>query len=212
MTPSKFTASTESEGDEDAISIKHKVETEAPGDSLELNEFLHNWTGVNVIIVFGSCSDTFRKSYGTKCAPLQLKPGTQDNNDARKATLVFEQMAKSKFRPGHYTGVISYALPYQAANVAFNINPVNGNIYQLPALGVTAAIAPAEVSLEHGQIVTFIGGGGVAPATLSNGSASAAEVLLKDGAQWIGLLNAVIHLQVFVGLDDVPYLIEVSRA
>lgn len=210
-TPSKFKASTESDGDEDAISIKQKIEAEAPGDSLELNEFLHAWTGVNCIIIFGSCSDQFRKSYGTKCAPLQLKPSTQDDNDARKATLVFEQMAKSKFRPGHYTGAVSYAPAYAAAGVAFAINAANGNYYQLPALTVTAAIAPTAVDLEHGQIVTLIGGGGVAPATLTQGTAGAAEVLLTNGSTWQGLANAVINLQVFIAGDESVYLIEVSR-
>lgn len=210
-TPSKFKASTEGSGDEDAISIAHKIEAEAPGDSLELNEFLHAWTGVNVIVIFGSCSDAFRKSYGTKCAPLQLTPSSQDDNDARKAMLVFEQKAKSKYRPGHYTGAISYAEPFAATSGTFAINSTNGNYYQLPSLAVTDAVEPSAVDLAAGQIVTLIGGGGVAPATLTQGTAGAIEVLLAAGTTWTGLLGAVIHLQVFdAGADK--YLIEVSRS
>lgn len=211
QTISKFNAAFEPEGDEDAVTYKQKVETELPGDTLEGNEFVHAWTAVNVVIIFGSCQDDFRKMYGTKCAPLQLKVTGQDNNEARKKMLVFEQLAKSNWLPGHYTGALAFAEPFAATSGVFAINVANGNQYQLPSLAVTDAIEPSAVELEAGEIVTLIGGGGVAPATLTQGTAGAVEVLLTTGTVWTGLQGAVIHLQVF-DAGDTKYLIEQSRA
>ena len=210
QTISKFKASTEAEGDEDSVTSKHKVETEVPGDSLELNEFAYAWTGINVIIIFGSCSDNFRKQYGTKCAPLQLRSSSQDDNEARKKMFVFEQLAKTTMVPGHYTGALVFAEPYKAETGVFAINATNGNQYQLPTLAVTDAIEPTAVDLAAGQIITLIGGGGAAPATLTQGVAGAVEVLLASGTTWTGLQGAVIHLQVF-DAGATKYLIETSR-
>jgi len=211
QTSSKSKATFESEGDEDTQTYKHKFESEYPGDGLTINEFIAQWTGVNAIIIYGSCSDAFRKVVGTKCAPVQLKASGQDDNDARKKMLVFEQYAKSRFLPGHYTGALVLAEPFQATSGVFAISPANGNQYQLPSLAVTDAIEPSAMTLENGEIVTFIGGGGVAPATLTQGTAGAVEVLLAAGSTWTGLLNAVINLRVF-NAGDTTYLIEVSRA
>jgi hypothetical protein len=211
QTISKFKAGTESEGDEDAITNKQKVETEIPGDSLEANEFLATWMGVNVVIIFGSCSDSFQKVYGTKCAPLQLKPSSQDDNEARKKMLVFEQLAKSTWFPGHYTGTLVLSAPFAPATAVFAINAANGNQYQIPALAVTAAIAPSALDLPAGQVVTLIGGGGAGPATLAQTIAGSTKVLLKSGSTWTALVGAVIQLQVFdAGADK--YLIELSRS
>jgi hypothetical protein len=210
MTPSKIKASYEAEGEEDTITYKQKFEGEHPGDSLEIEEFITNWTGVNAVIIHGSCTDNFRKIVGTKCAPVQLKASSQDDNEARKKMLTFEQYAKSGFLPGHYTGALVFAEPFAAASGTFAMNVANGTHYKLPSLAVTDAVEPTAVDLPAGTIITLIGGGGVAPATLSQGTAGAAEVLLQAGSTWTGLLNSVIHLQVFDAGDD-KYLIEVSR-
>lgn len=210
MTPSKIKAGFESEGDEDAVSFKQKFEAESPGNELELAEFVQNWTGVNAIIIYGSCSDDYRKVIGTKCAPVQLKPSLTDDNDSRKHMLVFEQSAKSGFVPGHYTGTLSFADPFNVAlSTAVAINSASGNIYKLPSLAVTAAIAFSEISLNHGDIVTLVGGGGVAPATLATGVTDK-KAILKDGITWVGLENAVINLQVFNN-GGLTFLMELSR-
>jgi hypothetical protein len=177
---------------------------------LEIEEFITNWTGVNAVIIHGSCTDNFRKIVGTKCAPVQLKASSQDDNEARKKMLTFEQYAKSGYLPGHYTGALVFAEPFAAASGTFAMNVANGTHYKLPSLAVTDAVEPTAVDLPAGTIITLIGGGGIAPATLSQGTAGAAEVLLQAGSTWTGLLNSVIHLQVFDAGDD-KYLIEVSR-
>lgn len=205
MTPSKIKASFETEGDEDAQSFKHKVEGEHPGNEIEIAEFVQNWTGRNCIIILGSCADSYRKVYGSKCAPLQLKPSLQDDNEARKHILVFEQAAASGYVPGHYVGELVLEDPTVATSVALNITS-NTLMQKLPALEETDDITFTSITAEDGSIVTLLGSGGSDPATLSDGG----NVLLKGGANWTALEGAVIHLQVFGGAT--PKLIEVSRA
>ncbi|OIQ22035.1 MAG: hypothetical protein BM557_01260 [Flavobacterium sp. MedPE-SWcel] len=211
QTASKFKAGFESEGDEDTITYKQKVEAEHPGDGLDINEFITNWTGKNVIVIFGSCSDNFQKVYGTKCAPLQLKATSQDDNDARKKMLVFEQYAKSAYLPGHYTGSLALSEPFAAAAAALDVNAANGTQYSLPSLDATAAVSFTTMELEPGQIVTLIGTGGDDPATLAQGTAGSVEVLLTTGSTWVALQNATINLQVF-NTGATTHLIEVSRS
>jgi hypothetical protein len=197
MTPSKIKAGFESDGDEDAVSFKQKFEAESPGNELDLAEFVQNWTGVNSIIIYGSCSDSFRKVIGTKCAPVQLKPSLTDDNDSRKHMLVFEQMAKSGYVPGHYTGTLSFADPFVVVSTtAIDLNPTSGYIYQLPSLAVTAAVTITANTLVHGDVITLIGGGGVAPATLTTGVTDK-KALLVNGTNWVGLAGSTINLKVF---------------
>lgn len=209
-TPSKTSAPFEAEGDEDTVTYKQSFVGEYPGDDLPGNEFIANWTGVNAIIIYKSCSDNYSKVVGTKCGPVQLKATGQNDNEARKKTLTFEQYAKTKYLPGHYTGALVYAEPFAATSGVFAINPTNGNQYQIPSLAVTAAILPSALDLEAGQIVTFIGGGGAAPATLAQGVAGAADVLLVAGSTWTALQGSAISLRVF-NAGAKKYLIEVSR-
>lgn len=211
MTTSKIKASFESDGDEDAVSFKQKFEGEHPGNELEISEAVQNWTGVNCIIIYGSCADSYKKVLGTKCAPMQLKPSMQDDNDSRKHMLVFEQFAKSAFVPGHYTGSISLGTPFDVVlSTAVPVNATNGAQYKLPSLAVTASIAFSEITLDHGTIITLIGGGGADPATLATGVTDK-KAILMNGTTWVGLENAVINLQVFKA-GAITYLVELSRS
>lgn len=210
LTSSKTKAAYESDGDEDAVSIKSKFEGEHPGDQLAINEFIANWLGEPCIIIHGSCQDEFRKVVGTKCAPVQLKPSGQDDNDARKHMLVFEQFAKTEWLPGHYLGELPTITPYAVPLVtAIAVNSTNGAQYKLPSLAVTATITFSELSLNHGDIITLIGGGGAGPATLATGVTDK-KAILKDGTNWVALENAVINLQVFNN-GAITYLVELSR-
>lgn len=210
MTASKIKAPYETDGDEDAQSIKQSFEGEHPGNDLEISEFVQNWIGVNVIIIHGSCSDGFKKVMGTCCAPLQLKASLQDDNDGRKHILKFEQYAKSGYVPGHYTGTLALGSPFAVPTVtAVAVNSANGNIYQLPALETTAAIAFSEIGLAHGDVITLVGGGGGNPATLANGVTDK-KALLINGTTWVGLLNSTINLKVFNN-GGITILEEISR-
>lgn len=210
MTASKIKAPYESDGDEDSVSVKHKFEGEHPGNELEISEFIQNWLGEPCIVIHGSCSDPYRKIAGTKCAPLTLKPSGQDDNDGRKHMLSFEQFAKTGSLPAHYTGVIPTADPFAVvATGAVALSPANGYVYQLPSLAVTASVVIATSTLEHGDIVTLIGGGGVAPATLES-DVTDKSALLTSGSTWTGLAGATINLRVFKA-GDVTLFIETSR-
>lgn len=197
MTASKIKAPYESDGDEDSISVKHKFEGEHPGNELEINEFVQNWMGEPCVVIHGSCSDPYRKIAGTKCAPLQLKPSGQDDNDGRKHMLVFEQFAKTGSLPAHYTGAIPSGDPFNVASaVAVALSLATGFAYQLPSLDTSEDIAIATSTLEHGDVFTLVGGGGSDPAVLASGVTDK-SALLKSGSSWTGLAGAVIHLKVF---------------
>jgi hypothetical protein len=211
MTPSKTKAGYTPEGSEDDITFKHMFEGEHPGNELEINEFVQNFTGVNCIVIYGSCADSYRKVLGTKCAPLQLKAELKDDNDSRVHMLKFDQAAKSALVPGHYTGALNLGAPFTvASSTAVPLSTANGNQYQLPSLAVTASIAFSTVGLPHGSIVTLIGGGGAAPATLATGVTDK-SALLVSGATWVGLAGAVINLKVF-NAGSITLLEEISRS
>jgi len=211
-TKSKISVPYESDGDEDSINIKQSADTQHPGNKAEIRELIQNWLGRNVIVIFGSCSEPEKEVLGTPCAPLQLKPSKQDNNDGRFHMLKWEAFASSQYLPGLYTGDLVLAAPTVVASVAaVEVTKANGAQYQLPALAVTDAIEVAEIDHDHDQIITLLGGGGAAPATLPSGVAGDVTVILANGTTWVSLSGSVINLQVFKA-GATTYLIEVSRS
>lgn len=210
MTASKTKAPYENEGDEDSITIKQSFEGEIPSDELEINEFIADWLNEPCIIIHGSCQDNFRKVVGTKCAPIQIKPSGQNDNDARKHMVKFEQFAKSEWLPGHFTGTVDFNTPFAVADAgAITINEANGAVYQLPSHAVTEAIVFDIITADAGTLITLIGGGGVGPATLSTGVADKSAILV-NGTDWVALDGAIIHLEVFKA-GATTFLIEKSR-
>jgi hypothetical protein len=211
-TKSKISSPYESDGDEDSINIKQSIETQHPGNKKEIRELIQNWLGKNVIVFTGSCSEPELEVIGTKCAPLQLRPSKQDNNDGRFHMLKWEAFATSQFLPGMYTGNLALAAPYAVAAVdAVPLLKANGGQYKLPALAVTDVIEVDGIDLDHGQNVALIGGGGVAPATLASAVSGDVTVILAGGTTWVGLAGAVINLEVFIA-GGTTYLIERSRS
>ena len=211
-TKSKTDASMETEGDEDMMSFKSKLVLQHPGNSKEVKEFVQYWTGRNVVAMHKACGENHYEVMGTPCAPLQLKSAKQDNNDGRIWTLTFEPFAKSGFVPKIYEGAVVFTEPTEVADAtAIQLTSANGLQYSLPELAVTEAIGvDGAVTLKHGQIVTLIGNGGAAPATLSNGVAGEVTAVLVGGATWTALENSVIHLRVFKA-GATTYLFELSR-
>jgi hypothetical protein len=211
LTPSKMTPSTENEGDEDSISMKHMFEGMHPGDSLEINEFIQNNLGKNLILVYGNCKDNVKKVFGSKCAPLQLRPSFVADNDGTNHTLTFEQFQKTQQVPGHYEGSIPEAEPATVADENLTLSQANGYIYQLPSNAIAADIIPANTDLETGNFVTLLGGGGAAPLQLVNPATGNVVVVLKDDVAWSALDGASIDLEVVVA-DTTTYLIERNRS
>lgn len=210
MTPSKSKASYEPQGDEDSESYKHKFEGEHPGNELEIAEFVQNWTGEPAIVIYGSCEDNYRKVVGTHCAPVRLKATLQDDNDARKNMLVFEQYANTGEVLGHYPGEVIVSAPFAVAAFAFSFDSANGYQYQLLPSAAADDITITANNYEHGDIVTLIGGGGVDPTVVSTGATAAGTFELKDGTDWVGLEGAILQLQVYKG--STTYFQELSRS
>lgn len=212
VTKSKVSAPFETDGEEDSISIKQMFECQVPGNELSLKEFVQNWLGRNVIIIHESCTDDFKEVVGTTCAPLQMKPAKQDNNDGRHYALKFEQFAKSAWLPGHYTGEYIFEAPFAVSDAeVIPLLKANGAQYKLPATSTTTVAGIDDIDFDHGTYVTLIGQGGTTPTTLANGTAGAATVALKSGTTWTALDGAVLQLQVFKA-GATTYLLELSRS
>lgn len=211
-TPTSQKASHSIEGDEDAEQFKSKFEGTHPGDSIEINEFVQNALGEGIIVLYGTaCGIGPKKVLGDPCNPLKLKGEFTDDKDGVKHTLNFEQLQGDSKIPGFYYGTLSYDGNFTVADAAaMIINPVNGNVYQLPATPVEVKVGIATMTLPHGEVVSFIGSGGAGPTVLEGGALTGVTVLLKNDTDWIALKDAVINLQV-MDAGTIIYLIEVSR-
>lgn len=210
-TKSKTEASMETEGDEDSQSFKSMFKAQHPGNSKEVKEFVQFWTGKNVGVMHKACGENYYEVMGTPCAPLQLKSAKKDDNDGRSWTLNFEPFAKSGFVPKIYEGTVVVADPFAVTDVdQVPLLKANGTQYQIPALAVTDVIEVNGIDLDHGTIVSLIGSGGVAPATLASAASGDVTVMLANGTAWVALNKAVIHLRVF-DAGATTYLIEMSR-
>lgn len=210
MTASKMTPSFENEGDEDAISLLHKYEGMHPGDELEINEFVANMLGVNVIVIYGTCRDNVKKVIGTPCAPLQLRPSFAADNESTNHTLNFEAFQKTRLVPGHFKGDLPEAPVNELADENITLSVANGNLYKLPSADVTAEAVFTNTDLETGNFVTVIGSGGADPYTVANPASGDVVVVLKDDTTWLALDDAQITFEVLVA--DLTYLIERSRS
>lgn len=211
MTPETIEAGFETDGPEDGKVFKATFKGDHPGESLEIKEFIQNWLGRPVIIFEENCRNNTINTYGTKCSPMKLNPSFSSNKEGTKHMLSFEQPNPVEFLPGYYEGALTFGDPFAVADENVSLLEANGNFYQLPSFAVTAAIDIAATDLEHGQVVSLIGGGGVGPATLSNGAATAVTVVLANGTQWIALDGATISLKVFKA-GATTYLIEEKRS
>jgi hypothetical protein len=210
-TRSKTEAPYESDGDEDSININQSFKVHHPGNTLEVKEFIQNWLGRNVVVAHRACQDNFWEVMGTPCAPLQIMPTKQDNNDGRHYEIMFQAFASTALVPKHFEGELPFADPFAVADVTdITLSTANGYQYKLPALAATEAVAFNATTLAHGTMVSLLGGGGAEPATLANGIAGDITVLLVNGSTWTGLVNQAIHLRVFRA-GATTYLIEQSR-
>lgn len=211
MTPETIEASYESEGAEDAKVFKQTFKGEHPGEQLAIREMIQNWLGRPVIVFEENCRNNTMNTYGTACSPLKLNPSFTSNKEGTKHTISFEQPNPVEYVPGYYEGALTFTAYATPADENLNLTEANGNFYQLPSFATTAALDVASIDLEHGQIVSLIGGGGADPATLTSGAGTAATVLTVNDADWTALEDAVINFRVF-RVGSTVYLIEESRS
>ena len=212
MTPSTQKITDEITGDEDFEAFEKKAEGIHPGNSLDIREFRANSLGVGVVLVFGGgCGDNAGDVVGTPCNPMKLKGNYTNDKDGVKNMLQYEAAQADAMAIGHYTGEITLASNFVAADVDLELTVANGPVQQLPSLDITDAITATSIDLETGTMVSLIGGGGSDPATLSVGTQGAVDVVLINGTQWAALKDAVINLEVVNG-GATKYLVERSRA
>lgn len=198
----------ETDGEVDMEGILQKFIATHPGDTLEAHEFFQNNLGEDLTVVYGSCSDDGKRVYGTKCSPLRLKNAFKSDKDGNQHSFSFEQIQMTRFVPGFYNGNIPFYEPNESTAALVLDVENETQQYKLAPLAVTAAITVTSVDLEHGTILTLIGGGGADPATMATGTVGGAEALLT--APWVALENATLTLQVFDNGVDVT-LIETAR-
>ena len=194
-TSSSIKPSKSSDGEEDAVGFMHGLELSHPGDELEINEFIQNWTNRKIITLIGSCSGVRKKAYGTKCAPLVLKYEGQDDADALKNTLKLEGSRKTNVVPGFYDGTVTYAavLGVQVVDATVVDVAAGSGEYQLSDSNTVATELTSLSNAVDGQIVTLLGGGGANPTSITDGG----DFVLKDGAAWSGIDGAIITFKVF---------------
>lgn len=211
-TPTSQKASHTIEGEEDMEGFQKKFEGSHPGDGLAINEFVQNTIGRGVIIIYGlSCGSNAKKVLGTPCNPMKLKGEFSDSKDGVKHTLNFEQYQSDGYVAGFYEGTLQFGSNFNVAVVTqIDLTPDNGQVYQLPATAVLANIDIDTVTLDHGKIVTLIGGGGAGASELTSGAKTGATVILKDDTDWVALAGAVINFKV-VSAGATKYLVEESR-
>lgn len=212
MTPTTQKLSDEIVGDEDMEAFDKKAEGIHPGNSLDIREFRKNTLGIGLILVFGEgCGENSGDVFGTPCNPMKLKGSYSSDNEGIKNTMMFEALIKDAVAIGSYDGEITLAENFTAEDETLDLTKANGPVQQLPAFTADEAITAATTDLDHGTIVSLIGGGGSGAGTLSSGAHPAFDVILKDNTQWVALDKAVINLEVYRALPDI-YLIERSRA
>ncbi|AXP79185.1 hypothetical protein CJ739_85 [Mariniflexile rhizosphaerae] len=211
MTPETIEAGFETEGPEDGKVFKATFKGEHPGESLEIKELIQNWLGRPVVIFEENCRNSTKNTYGTKCSPMKLNPSFTSNKEGTKHMLTFEQPNPVEFLPGYYEGALTFGDPAAVADNNISLLKASGNFYQLPAFAAAEVLDIAATDLDHGEVVSIIGGGGVSPGTLSVGAHTAVTVVLASGTQWIALEGATISLKVFKA-GAVTYLIEEKRS
>ena len=198
-TPSSIKINKSSDGDEDAIAITQGLEYAHPGDDLEINEHIQNYTGKSVIafVLTDACEggNPYYKVIGSSCTPLTLKFEGQNDNDATKNLMKYEAFKKSNKVPAFYYGNLTFAtvLATIAADVATPDVALGSGQYQLTDNTGANAITDL-VNGANYDVITLLGSGGNDPSTIA---AAAAKFEMVDGADWTAIAGATITFQGF---------------
>ncbi|WP_271407279.1 hypothetical protein [Tenacibaculum soleae] len=186
-----------SEGDEDAVGFTGTPEFSHPGSSLEIEEFIALNTNKQLGVAFltGGCGgeEPYYKVYGTPCNPLRLVVEGQDNNEAVKDLMKFEQSRKADVLPGRYYGNFTKAIANVVIADATEIDVTLGaGEYQLSD-NTSATVITNITNAVDGGVYTLKGSGGSNPATIE---VSNANFTLR-GVDWQGLANTTLTLVAF---------------
>ena len=211
-TPSSIKPTASVEGAEDSLSIKQMLEAMHPGNDITSKEFASAWTGVPVFVIVEHCDGRDPEFFGTPCAPMNLKAAFEANNESTNFTFTFEQFKSTRFYPGDYSGDLSFSEPNEVTGFAVAFAKANlSQQYILDSDALGSSITIDSTDLDHGQQVVLVGGGGVDPATLANGTTGTEQFKLANGTTWTALKDATITFQVFKDGTN-TYYIEQSRS
>lgn len=202
-----------SDGEEDNISFTTLPQFKHPGSSLELEEFLQNWTGrpIGLGVRVGGCEggEAFYRVYGTKCKPLSLMFESQNNNDGTTDLIKFQQFAKSNLLPGRYYGTFTFDEAELVAQDAATPDVLAGDgEYQLQDNTQPTAITGLANPV-HGGVYTLIGSGGANASTIA---AAEANIFLLGGVDWTAAANARITLKAFEHTEGEFIFLETARS
>lgn len=200
------------QGEEDQVGFSALPEFNHPGNGLEIMEFIQNMTNqpLGVAVQSGSCDggESFWTVYGTPCNPLSLVAEIQDNNEAAKSMMKFQQFRPATVLPGRYYGNITCAtanvVPVDAVNI--DVSAGSGEYQLQDNAGPTALTGLSNVA--HGGVYTLIGSGGANPATLAAGD----PFFLLQGNDWQGLAGSRLTLKAFENGDGTFVFFEQSRS
>lgn len=186
-----------SEGDEDAVGFSALPEFSHPGSPLEIEEFIANNTNrpLGVAVRVGGCDsdDPHYKIYGTPCNPLRLLVEGQDNNEAVKDMMKFEQSRKSNILPGRYYNTWTFATANAVPSDVTEVDVSSGSgEYQLTDNTSSTSITNLENAVKGG-VYTLKGSGGTNPATIVTSSVN----FLLTGVDWQGLSGSSLTVKAF---------------
>ena len=107
MTPTTISRGDTPEGDDDAEGFKSTFSGERPGNDLAFAEWVQKNLQEGFIIISRECSDEKgTRVSGTPCNPMKMLPELQDNNEAKKSIMNFEQKMRDGFVTAHYRGTV----------------------------------------------------------------------------------------------------------
>ena len=186
-----------SEGEEDQVGFSALPEFSHPGSPVEIEEFIQNMTNrpLGVAVRIGECDgeDPYYKVYGSKCNPLNLLVEGQDNNEALKDMMRFQQFRPSTRVPGRYYSTFTFDEATVVPADATTVDVANGDgEYQLQDNAAATEITTLENAV-HGGTYTLLGSGGDNPATIT----AAGDFILAGATDWQGLAGSRITLKAY---------------
>lgn len=200
------------EGDEDAVGFNALPEFSHPGSSLQIEEFIANNTNkpLGIAVRTGECDgvEPFYRIYGSRCNPLSLIAEGQDDNEATKQMMKFQQFKKASVVPGRYYGTFTFDTvnTVSADTTSIDLSAGEGE-YQLTDNTGATVITEMTDAVHHGKY-TLIGSGGSNPATIES---SNANFILAEETDWSGTAGARITFAAYEQGSDFIF-IEQSRS
>lgn len=196
------------EGDPDKRGFMPSVSFEHPGDSVEILEFIQNWTNKNIAVILDKCDGSFKKLYGSPCAPLQLNPEAANSKDSNANVLALESVVKSQTVPAVYEGTVTLSTAtgtFAADDATPSVANGTGR-YELANNTAANEITSLD-DAANGKLYTLVGMGGSTPSTVT----ASADFILANGTTWTATAGATLTVRAMAVAGGFKF-IEQSRS